>query len=166
MSRPLVSVAPGAAHETKRWPVDYWETLVRSLVAAGYDVAVLVGSDYAQAGGAIAAAGGSHAASTAGTLGLQESGAVCRASSITVAGDTGLMHLATAVGTPIVALFGPTVRAFGFFPYRARSVILERDLPCRPCSAQGGPRCPLGHHHCLREITPEMAIAAVRSLSA
>ncbi len=165
-SRPMVAVAPGAAHQTKRWPVDYWERLVQLLTDTGFDVAVLTGADYAAAGAAIAAAGGSNAASTAGALGLQETAAICRSSSVVVAGDTGLMHLATAVGAPVVAFFGPTVRAFGFFPYRARTAILERELACRPCSAQGGPRCPLGHHHCLREITPDIALAAIRSLTA
>jgi heptosyltransferase-2 len=65
------------------------------------------------------------------------------------------MHMATAMRVPVVTLFGPTVQAFGFAPYRARATVLERDLPCRPCSAQGGPVCPLGHHRCLREITPD-----------
>jgi heptosyltransferase-2 len=74
------------------------------------------------------------------------------------------MHMATAVGTPVVALFGPTVRQFGFTPYRARATILERPLDCRPCSAMGGPRCPLGHHRCLGEITPDEVFEAVRRL--
>jgi heptosyltransferase-2 len=69
-------------------------------------------------------------------------------------GDTGAMHMGTALGTPVVALFGPTVRQFGFFPYEAPAVVLERSLPCRPCSKMGGARCPLGHHRCLRDITP------------
>ena len=76
-----------------------------------------------------------------------------RAAQVAVSGDTGLMHLATAVGTRVVALFGPTVRQFGFFPYRSPATVLELALGCRPCSAQGGPACPLGHHRCLREIS-------------
>jgi heptosyltransferase-2 len=58
------------------------------------------------------------------------------------------------VGTPVVGLFGPTVEAFGFFPYRAHSKVIERPLPCRPCSSKGGPRCPLGHHQCMEEMPP------------
>jgi heptosyltransferase-2 len=81
-----------------------------------------------------------------------------------VAGDTGVMHLATAVGTPVAVMLGPTVGAFGFLPYQARATVLERHLPCRPCSSQGGPRCPLGHHRCLELITPEEVAEAVRRL--
>jgi heptosyltransferase-2 len=81
-----------------------------------------------------------------------------------VSGDTGLMHLGTAVGTPVVALFGPTVEAFGFFPWRARATVLQRDLICRPCSAFGGDRCPIDTHACLVEITPAEVADAVRRL--
>ena len=66
------------------------------------------------------------------------------------------MHMATGVGTPVVALFGPTVEAFGFFPYSRRARVVELALSCRPCSSQGGPRCPLGHHRCLRRLEPEV----------
>ena len=162
-SRPIAALAPGAAHFTKRWPRENWEMLCRALVARGYDVAVLTGADFREDGTAVTEAGGVNAASTAGALGLQETAAVLRRSEVLVSGDTGLMHLATAVGTPVVALFGPTVHQFGFFPYRSPATILELALGCRPCSAQGGPRCPLGHHRCMREITVEMVMEGVRS---
>jgi heptosyltransferase-2 len=71
------------------------------------------------------------------------------------------MHMATGVGTPVVALFGPTVRQFGFFPYRSPSAVVELDLPCRPCSAHGTRRCPLGHHRCLRAMLPELVYATL-----
>jgi heptosyltransferase-2 len=76
------------------------------------------------------------------------------------------MHMATGVGTRVVALFGPTVKAFGFFPYDARAVVLEREMSCRPCSAMGSARCPLGHHRCLDDILPDHVTAAVERLVA
>jgi ADP-heptose:LPS heptosyltransferase len=73
------------------------------------------------------------------------------------------MHMATGVGTPVVALFGPTVRAFGFFPYHARATVLAQDLQCRPCSTMGTARCPLGHHRCMVDLLPaQVAAAALR----
>jgi len=56
------------------------------------------------------------------------------------------------------------VEQFGFFPYRARATVLQRDLPCRPCSTHGGPKCPLGHHRCMTELSPEDVAAALDSL--
>ncbi len=109
---------------------------------------------------------GEAAASAAGEFSLQETGALLARAAVAVSGDTGVMHMATGVGTPVVALFGPTVEQFGFFPYRARTAVLQRDLACRPCSATGTATCPLGHHRCLGEITPADVAAAVARLVA
>lgn len=159
--RRLVAIAPGAAHATKRWPVPQWALLARQIVATGADVAVLGGPDDSAIAGEIVARVGPRAVSAAGALSLQETGAVIRRAAALVSGDTGVMHMATGVGTPVVALFGPTVRPFGFFPYKAHATVLERDLPCRPCSAQGGPVCPYAHHLCLQQIAPEAVLAAL-----
>jgi heptosyltransferase-2 len=135
--------------------------LVRRIGDSGADVAILGGPDDAEAAAGIARASGTNAANFAGALGLQETGAVIRRAEALVSGDTGVMHMATGVGTPVVALFGPTVRQFGFFPYRAPSAVVELDLPCRPCSAHGTRRCPLGHHRCLRQMLPDRVHAAL-----
>jgi lipopolysaccharide heptosyltransferase II len=154
--RPLVAMAPGAAHATKRWPTESWTALARRVAATGADVALLGGPDDVAAAQWVAEHAGVSVASLAGVLGLQETGAVIRRAEVLVSGDTGLMHMATGVGTPVVALFGPTVGQFGFFPYNAdRSAVVELELACRPCSAQGGRACPLGHHRCLRAIADE-----------
>jgi lipopolysaccharide heptosyltransferase II len=162
--RTLVAAVPGAAHATKQWPERHWHELVADLVAAGMDVVVVGGGRERELGARIAAAGGGRAASAAGLFDLQETAALLRRARCTVAGDTGVMHLATAVGTPVVLLLGPTVGAFGFLPYQARATVLERSEPCRPCSSRGGPRCPLGHHRCLELIEPAMVATAIRTL--
>ena len=154
-----VAIAPGAQHPTKRWPEASWAELARRLIGAGLRVVVVGGREDAEAGDWIAASSG--AASVAGALDLPGSAAVLQGARALASGDTGVMHLATAVGTPVVALFGPTVREFGFFPYSSRATVLERALPCRPCSTHGGPACPLGHHACMREIGVDEVEAAI-----
>jgi lipopolysaccharide heptosyltransferase II len=162
--RTLIAAVPGAAHKTKEWPERHWQSLVQMLTAAGMDVVVLGGKKEATLGKHIAAAGGGHAANAAGAFDLQGTAALLKRSRAAAAGDTGVMHLATAVGTPVVTLLGPTVGAFGFLPYAARATVLERQIPCRPCSKMGGPVCPLGHHECLELITPAEVTAALRKL--
>jgi lipopolysaccharide heptosyltransferase II len=162
--RALVALAPGAAHATKRWPLRHWQALAAALTAQGRDVVVAGGPGDVALADAVAAAGAPHAASAAGRFDPAGSGALLKQARCVVSGDTGLMHLAAAVGTPVVALFGPTVPAFGFTPYQARATVLERDLPCRPCSAMGGPRCPIGTHACLEELLPAEVFEAVRRL--
>lgn len=159
--RPLVAIAPRAAHETKCWPMTHWLSLVQGLAASGIDSIVIGGSEETSACQIVAEAGGSRSASVAGIFGLQRAGAAIARAQVLVSGDTGAMHMATALGTPVVALFGPTVRQFGFFPYNAPAVVMQRNLPCRPCSKMGGARCPLSHHRCLRDIAPEEVRSAI-----
>jgi len=115
---------------------------------------------------ALQLAAGGMAESAAGEFSLQETGALLARARVLVSGDTGVMHMATGVGTPVVALFGPTVEQFGFFPYRARSIVLQRELACRPCSSTGTAACPLGHHRCLVELAPAAVAEAVERLVA
>jgi lipopolysaccharide heptosyltransferase II len=162
--RALVAAAPGAAHATKRWPVGHWQQLVARLTGTGHDVVVVGGAEDTALGDQVAAAGGDRAANAAGRFNPAGSAALLKQARCVVSGDTGLMHLATAVGVPVVALFGPTVEAFGFFPYRARATVLQRELSCRPCSAMGGPRCPIGTHACLEGLLPDAVFDSVRRL--
>lgn len=164
VDRPLIAVCPGAQHATKRWLPRHWQHLVTRLTTTGSDVVVLGGPADRHLGEDVAAAGAESAASAAGAFDFPGSAALLKLSRRAVSGDTGLMHLATAVQTPVVALFGPTVRQFGFYPYGGRATVLERDLPCRPCSAMGGPTCPLGHHRCLLDIGPDEVFDAIRRL--
>lgn len=162
--RTLIAVAPGATHFTKRWPERHWLALMGRLTARA-DVVILGSAEDAALAGRLAEAGGARAASAAGRFDLQGTAALIKRSRSLAAGDTGLMHMGTAVGTPVVALYGPTVEGFGFFPYHARASVLQRtDLDCRPCSAMGTARCPLGHHRCMEEILPDDLEAALRKL--
>lgn len=158
--RPLIALAPGAAHFTKRWPEAHWIALARKL-AVFNDIVVLGGKHEEREAAAIADACAPAAASAAGLFSLEGSAALLKHAERVVVGDTGLLHLATAVGTPVVGLYGPTVEAFGFFPYRAKAVTVQHDLNCRPCSSQGGPVCPLGHHDCLVKMLPEEVLGVM-----
>jgi heptosyltransferase-2 len=159
---PFAVLAPGAAHFTKRWPLARWRAAAEDLRERGYTVVTVGGP----ADRALGEALGPVAANAAGACSLQETGALLARARVAITGDTGVMHMATGVGTPVVALFGPTVRQFGFSPYRGASVVLERALDCRPCSVMGGPRCPMGHHRCLVDIAPEDVASAVERLVA
>jgi heptosyltransferase-2 len=160
--RPMIALAPGAAHATKRWPTEHWRTLLQRIGGAGFDVAIVGGPEDAALGTELVSGARRLVVNAAGVFGLEGTGAVLQRAAALVSGDTGVMHMATGVGTPVVALFGPTVKAFGFFPYAARADVIELALSCRPCSSKGGPRCPLGHHRCMLEISPESVYGALR----
>ena len=159
--RALVALAPGAAHFTKRWPPHHWIALTQRL-SAERDIVIVGGAAEKELGAQMMLAGGDRVLSAAGRYSLDGTAALIARAQSLVAGDTGVLHLGTAVGTRVIGLYGPTIEAFGFFPYRAPAVILQHDLDCRPCSSQGGPVCPLGHHHCLVNLMPDEVLEALR----
>jgi heptosyltransferase-2 len=153
----FAAIAPGSVWATKRWP--YYAELVSRLDCI---TVVLGGPEDAQLANAIVQANPGKAVSAAGAFSLRESAALIGRAAVLVTNDSAPLHLATAVGTPVVALFGPTVPEFGFGPRRPGDVALGHgDLPCRPCSRHGPVRCPLGHHRCMRELSTEAVLKAV-----
>jgi heptosyltransferase II len=82
-----------------------------------------------------------------------------------VTNDSSPLHLASAMNTPTLAVFGPTVPAFGFGPLADRSTVAQVEgLDCRPCDRHGPRRCPLGHWRCMREITAGDAAGLAHAL--
>ena len=160
--KPFAALVPGAAHATKRWPMAHWRALAERLQQLGFGIVVVGGPQDR----ALADELGPSVANAAGEFSLQETGACLARATVAITGDTGVMHMATGVGTRVVALFGPTVEPFGFYPYTKRAVVLEQDLACRPCSSMGTERCPLGHHRCLGDVLPDQVAAAVQQLVA
>jgi heptosyltransferase-2 len=131
------------------------------LLAERCYIILVGGADAVPASTALAQMAPGRILNAAGQFGLQHTAALLRRAAALVSGDTGVMHMATAVGTPVVALFGPTVREFGFFPYAPRAQVVELALDCRPCSSKGGARCPLGHHRCLGDMGPDLVHQAL-----
>jgi heptosyltransferase II len=153
----FVAIAPGSIWGTKRWPgyAELVESLDRPAVIVG-------GRDDARLAEDVMTLSPGRAHSAAGELGLRASAALLARAAVLVTNDSAPLHLATAVGTPIVAVFGPTVPGFGFGPRGLRDRVIEHpSLGCRPCSAHGPQVCPLGHHRCMRELSVETVAAAV-----
>jgi lipopolysaccharide heptosyltransferase II len=163
----LVGFAPSSTHFTKRWPMDRFVRLGIALVASEKVKIVLFGSqeeaeycsDIAQM---INSGASAHCAeSFAGRLSLPETAAVAGRCSLFVSNDTGLMHIAEARGAPVVAVFGSSVREFGFTPRGPKSVVVEnKGLECRPCSHVGRATCPKEHFRCMNDVTPDRVLAA------
>ena len=90
----------------------------------------------------------------AGKLSLMESACVMSHCDIMLSNDTGLLHMATALKIPVVAIFGSTTKELGFFPTGTPNRVLQVDLNCRPCTHIGRNTCPKGHFRCMQDITP------------
>ena len=158
----LMTIASGAAYgAAKRWPGENFRAVAEAWIAQGGIVAVL-GSRAERDICAEAAAGlpESKAFNLAGETQLPELMHLLKSSRVTVANDSGLMHLAAALGTPGVAVFGPTdYTATG--PIASNWRLLYEKTECSPCFRR---ECPDGSRRCMRALTPEMVIAEVNEL--
>jgi heptosyltransferase-2 len=151
---PFVALAPGSAWGTKRWP--YYVELAKRL-ADDYRIAI-IGSkaDSAIAAQITEALPPGTVINAVGVLPLLAAAELIGRAQAIVTNDSAPQHLASAMGTPTITIFGPTVPEFGFGPLAERNAVAGNDnLTCRPCDRHGPQRCPLGHWRCMRDLTPE-----------
>jgi heptosyltransferase-2 len=155
--RPVVALAPGAVGPSKRWPSAAYADLARRLTAQDLAVWVLGGPDEKPLAAEIVA--GTAARDLTGHD-LREAILALAAASVAVSNDSGLLHVAAALGTPSIGIFGPT-SPWHWAPLNPLAATIETssDLPCRPCHE---PVCRLGHHRCMREIASDAVLAATR----
>ena len=156
--RPLVGINPGATYgEAKQWfPDRFIETARRLAKKRGASFAVVGGPAERELGDRVAAEIGPAAVSLAGRTSLPQLAAVIRRCSLFLTNDTGPMHVAAAVGVPIVAIFGPTDWV-ATPPYGDAHSIVRKPIECSPCLKRV---CPLGHHNCMKWVTVDDVVEA------
>ena len=154
LSRPIVALAPGSAWGTKRWP--YYVDLAKRL-AEDFRIAIIgSAADAGIATEILNELPGDDVINGTGSLSLLASAELIGRAQAIVTNDSAPQHLASAMGTPTLSIFGPTVPEFGFGPIAERHVVAgHTGLSCRPCHRHGPQRCPLGHWRCMRELSAE-----------
>ncbi|HEX7977089.1 MAG TPA: lipopolysaccharide heptosyltransferase II [Gemmatimonadaceae bacterium] len=157
----LIALAPGSVWATKRWP--YYAELARALAESGRIVIVGGPGDRALAKEIVV--GVPNAVDATDKLPLLASAELIGRCAVIVTNDSAPLHLASAMATPTVAIFGPTVPDFGFGPLApVKAVLGHESLACRPCHRHGPKRCPLKHFRCMRELSVEQVVERTRSL--
>jgi heptosyltransferase-2 len=158
-AKPIFALAPGSVWATKRWPG--FVALAVELSRRGTVVTLGSAADRELAT-AIGAAAGPTSIDATGKLSLLASAELIRRARVLITNDSAPQHLASAMNTPTVAIFGPTVPAFGFGPLAERSAVIGIDsLACRPCDGHGPMKCPLGHWKCMRDVETTSVLDAV-----
>ena len=162
VEKPAVAIAPGARWATKRWPAERFAAVADGLAADGFRIVLCGGPGDRDAFAAFRAAARAPVAADLSFLPIDALAAAIARVQLLVACDSGPVHLATAVGTPVLALFGPTSTRRWGPPAPGRPLSLE--LNCSPCSNHGGDYCPEGHHRCLADLTPEAVLGGARDM--
>jgi heptosyltransferase-2 len=162
-----IAIAPGSVWRTKRWSTAGFVDLSRLLIDSGMELVLIGGPADAPVAARICSSlpAGAPVENLVGKLTLRESAKVIEAAGFLISNDTAPLHLASATGTPAVAVFCATIPEFGFTPWNIpHRIVGRRDLSCRPCGRHGGNDCPTGTHLCRRGIPASVVMAAVNEL--
>lgn len=144
-----VVLAPATVWATKQWPIGYWQTLAEHLSQKGS--VVIIGDNTV----ARTFRTTNQIYDLTGNTNLEEALAIIAPAKVVVANDSAPVHMASLMGVPVVALFGPTIPEYGFSPFSPNSVLMQNtELKCRPCTKHGGKKCPIGTHECLQKLKP------------
>ncbi|MEO8465860.1 MAG: lipopolysaccharide heptosyltransferase II [Gammaproteobacteria bacterium] len=159
---PLIALMPGAEYgAAKRWPAARFAELARWLAGGGTNVIVLGSAKERPLGDEIAAAAGqSRVRNLCGTTSLADVIDLAAAADAAVSNDSGLLHVAAASGTPVVAIYGSSSPELTP-PLTASAAVVYLGIECSPCFER---ECPLGHLRCLTEISVERVEAALAQL--
>jgi heptosyltransferase II len=153
-SGPAIALAPGSVGASKRWT--YYPEAARLLAEKGFDVWVVGGPGEKALAAEIVAAGGPRVRDLTGND-LRNGILAMAAARLAISNDSGLMHIAAAVGTPTMGIFGPT-SPYHWAPLNglAATVQTKTQVPCQPCHS---PVCRMNNHRCMRDIPASDVVA-------
>lgn len=163
-NKPIALLVPGSAWPTKMWYWEHYRTVAAHFLAQGFTVALLGGPADRQVNQRVA--DNFDVVDLAGKTSVAEAMTIVQNAHIMICNDSMALHLASAFGTPCVAIFCATCPSFGFGPWRnpKAMVIEKKGLPCKPCARHGGKTCPTGTRACMETLSPEEIIAAAEKV--
>jgi len=159
----VIGLAPFAAWKNKMWPTQKYITLLERLNSLFHPTFYIFGSKEEKSLAHYFDNLGSNVINYVGNLLIHETVEKIAQCDILITNDSALMHIASACDVPIVAIFGPTVKEFGFYP-RTKSIIIEKHLSCRPCHLHGGNKCKKGDFECMESISVDDVFNATKLL--
>ena len=159
----ILALCPGAEYgQAKKWPIEYFQQLARKHIIDGGQVWLFGSMADRVSCEEVAKPFNAHQMKNlAGETSLGQAVALLSKADQVVANDSGLMHVAAALGRPVVAIYGSTSENFTP-PLSDKSMAVSVELDCRPCQKRV---CPYGHYRCLEELKPEKVIDALTQLS-
>ncbi len=165
----VIGISPGSVWATKRWsPEGYGELITQLNRVYGAKVLILGGPEDREVVKEVLShcEGEPFGEAQDRPINLAEQSSLKQLVALTdrcelfIGNDSGPIHIAVARGVPVIAIFGPTTPELGFSPYSPDSLVIERELDCRPCGPHGSRRCPKKHFRCMNSISAEEVLEA------
>ncbi len=158
----MVAFCLDSPRPVMRWPAVYFSSLAQSLLARGFKPVLLGIGSNRKISLEIIKSVGQYLPSYFSDE-LSRLGSVLSKCSMTVGGDSGLVHMSRALGVPTVLIFGPSDPRR--FHYEDHTRVLYSSVRCQPCSYRGNKQCPESHHDCMRLVSPERVMEALRQIA-
>lgn len=164
----FIVIAPGSKWPTKRWTIAGYIELINRLLKS-YVFKIMLTGDKEDIKYSDAVASGIHSTKRVidltGKLDIQDLFYLISKARLVITNDSAPQHIAVGLGVPVVAIFGPTVKELGFYPYSDRAVVVEnKKVHCRPCGLHGHKVCPKDTHECMTTITPIEVFEAAENM--
>ena len=159
--RPLLALCPGAAYgPAKRWPTQHFATLANELLAQNWQIALLGSTEDKLLANEIQQATASRCIDLIGNTKLGEAIDCLALTDCVVTNDSGSMHVAAALGRPLIAVYGSSSPGYTP-PLSNQAHILSLNLACSPCFKR---ECPFGHLNCLQQLMPDQVLGIIHRL--
>jgi heptosyltransferase-2 len=160
----MICIAPGSKWNTKKWTKENYSLLCEKLILNGYNVILIGGKDDTVECEYIE----SHnekVFNLCGLLTINETAVVIKRASLLISNDSAPVHIASATGTAVIDIYGPTNPEIGFYPISDKSICIQNEnLNCRPCAIHGGKACPTASFDCMNSITPKIVFNKVMDI--
>jgi heptosyltransferase-2 len=157
-----IALCPGAEYgPAKRWPASYFAELARALKKEGQSVWLVGAAKDADIAQDIVRLSGGACVNLCGRTTLDQAVDLVASARLVITNDSGLMHVAAAVDTPLIAIYGSSTPVFTP-PLSPTAHIEKLDIACSPCFER---TCPLGHFNCMMQLKPERVLEAALRLT-
>lgn len=160
-NRPILALCPGAEYgPAKRWPSEYFAQVAKEKMQEGWQVLIFGSSKEVELAGTIKQNLDQHCHNLCGKTSLSEAIELLSLAKVVISNDSGLMHIAAAVGRPLIVIYGSSSPRFT--PPLAKNVaIVSQELACSPCFKRV---CPLEHFNCMRQLMPNIILSHMSRL--
>lgn len=156
----ILVIAAGSRWKTKQWPLEYFQKVIDELRKEREIAIVLIGGKEEKK---IRFCLNEGIRDLRGETTLLELTSILQGADYVLTNDSSPIHIASSSPkAKIIAIFGPTVKEFGFTPWSKHSVVLEEELSCRPCGLHGGDSCPEKHFRCMKDLVPERVLEEIK----
>ncbi len=161
----VISIAPGSVWNTKKYPAEYFESIIKYLTENTFKV-ILTGSEKEkQLCDSLKEKFNQNVYSSAGVFTLVETVELIKRTRLLITNDSASTHLGMCANIPVLTLYCSTVPQFGFFPYNNSSSFLSfNDLYCKPCGIHGYEKCPVKNFACGYNLKPEIVISKIKEM--